>query len=67
MFRILQNGHYARLASDENLSQRIFDDFIADLDPARLYFEKSDIDEFQKKFGRKLHDLLLTEKAIPAA
>ena len=67
MFRILQNGHYARLPSDENLSQRIFDGFIRDLDPARLYFEKGDIDEFQKKYGRKLHDLLLNEESIPAA
>mgnify|MGYP005675771947 FL=1 len=67
MFRILQNGHYARLPSDENLSQRIFGGFIRDLDPARLYFEKGDIDEFQRKYGRKLHDLLLTEESIPAA
>jgi len=67
MFRILQNGHYARLPSDENLSQRMFHGYIGDLDPARLYFEKADIDEFEKKYGRNLHDLILTEESIPAA
>ena len=41
MSYILQNGHYARLPLDDDLSQRIFDDYLGDLDPSRLYFEQT--------------------------
>lgn len=67
MSRILQNGHYARLPFDDTLSQRIFKDYIGDLDPARLYFEQGDIDEFQKKFGKELDDMLMSKQSMTAA
>lgn len=67
MARILQNGHYARLPFDDSLSERILKDFIDDLDPNRLYFEQSDIDGFNEKYGTELDDLLLTKQSMPAA
>lgn len=67
MSRILQNGHYARLPFDDDLSKRIFDDFIGDLDPSRLYFEKSDIETLTKKYATELDDLLLSKESMGAA
>jgi len=67
MSRILQNGHYARLPFDDALSERIFNDYLRDLDPSRLYFEQADIDEFQKKFGKELDDMLMGKEAMTAA
>ena len=67
MSRILQNGHYARLDFDDDLSQRIFDDFIGDLDPSRLYFEQADIDELGEKYATELDDLLLDKEGMGAA
>jgi carboxyl-terminal processing protease len=56
---MLQNSHYARIPFDEKLSERILDDYLNDLDPAHLYFTQADIDGFQKKFGRRLHEFLI--------
>lgn len=67
MSRILQNGHYARLEFNDELSERILNDYIDSLDPNRLYFEQPDIDRFQKEYSDKLDDLLIEKKSIPAA
>jgi len=67
MSRMLLNGHYARLPLDDDLSKRIFDDFIGDLDPSRLYFEQSDIDAFEKKYATELDNLLLSKESMGAA
>ncbi|MDB4354010.1 carboxy terminal-processing peptidase [Akkermansiaceae bacterium] len=65
--RLLQNGHYARMPFDEELSERIFDDYLHDLDPSRLYFVQADIDEFSAKYRSEVTDLLITKKAIAMA
>ncbi|WP_415911975.1 carboxy terminal-processing peptidase [Neptuniibacter sp. QD37_11] len=44
----LKLGHYNRVNLDDSLSGQIFNQYIKDLDPARSYFYKSDIDEFEK-------------------
>lgn len=67
MSYILQNGHYARMPLDDDLSQRIFDDFLGDLDPSRLYFEQADVDEFAKKYRDEFDDLLMNKQSIDAA
>jgi carboxyl-terminal processing protease len=45
----LQQGHVTRPKFDEELSRRIFQRFLKDLDPGKVYFLKSDIDEFKKQ------------------
>lgn len=67
MSRILRNAHYARLPFDDDLSKRIFNDFIGDLDPSRLYFEKADIDLLEKKYATELDNLLLSKESMGAA
>ena len=43
----LASRHYVPTVLDDELSSKIFDAYISDLDPSRSYFQKSDIDEFE--------------------
>ena len=38
MAGMLQNSHYARIQFNADLSAKILNDYLSDLDPARLYF-----------------------------
>ncbi|MEA2102915.1 MAG: carboxy terminal-processing peptidase [Thermodesulfobacteriota bacterium] len=42
----LRHNHYKRLRIDDEFSAELLDAYIHDLDPSRIYFMKSDIDEF---------------------
>jgi carboxyl-terminal processing protease len=44
----LTHNHLSRPKLNEELSRRLFTHFLKDLDPYKLYFVKSDIDEFKK-------------------
>ena len=67
MSRILQNGHYARLDFDDELSKRIFNDYVGDLDPSRLYFENADILKLGQKYETELDNMLLGKRSMAAA
>jgi carboxyl-terminal processing protease len=54
----LKRGHLNRPEINDEVSARLFRRFLKDLDPAKLYFLKSDVDEF-KKFEKELDDQLL--------
>jgi carboxyl-terminal processing protease len=54
----LQQGHLNRPEIGDEVSRRIFRHFLKDLDPAKLYFLQSDIDEFKKQ-ETDLDDMLL--------
>jgi carboxyl-terminal processing protease len=45
---LLQRGHLSRPEMNEELSRKFFQRFIKDLDPGKLYFLQSDIDELKK-------------------
>jgi carboxyl-terminal processing protease len=45
----LQQGHLKKPKIDDDISRRLFHRFLKELDPARLYFLKSDIGEFKKE------------------
>jgi carboxyl-terminal processing protease len=53
----LRVNHLARPKLDDELSRRLFSRFLKDLDPYKLYFLQSDIDEFKKQ-ETKLDDQL---------
>jgi carboxyl-terminal processing protease len=53
----LKRGHLSRPAIGDDLSRRLFRRFLKDLDPNKLYFLQSDIDEF-KKSETELDDML---------
>jgi carboxyl-terminal processing protease len=44
----LKRGHLTKPEIGDELSRRMFRHFLKDLDPAKVYFLKSDIDEFKK-------------------
>jgi len=67
MAGMLQNSHYARIPFDEKLSELILTDYLNDLDPAHLYFLKSDIEGFEKKYGRRLQDFLIRGRCMEPA
>jgi carboxyl-terminal processing protease len=54
----LQQGHLNRPEIGDEVSRRLFRHFLKDLDPAKLYFLQSDIDEFKKQ-ETELDDMLL--------
>ena len=67
MAGMLQNSHYARIQFNADLSAKILSDYLTDLDPARLYFTQQDIDAFKKKYGRRLHELLIKGRCMEPA
>lgn len=54
---ILGNYHYRKAQLNDSLSGVMFDNFIKALDNGKLYFQKSDIDAFQKYKTRLDDDL----------
>jgi len=54
----LHRHHLSRPEIGDEISKRLFQRFIKDLDPSKLYFVKSDIEEF-KKHETELDDQLL--------
>jgi carboxyl-terminal processing protease len=54
----LQRGHLSQPEIGDEISKRLFQRFLKDFDPAKLYFLKGDIDEF-RKFETQLDDMLL--------
>ncbi len=54
----LQRGHLSRPTIGDDVSRRLFRRFLKELDPNKLYFLQSDIDEF-KKSETELDDMLL--------
>jgi len=55
---LLQEGHVTRPMINDEISRRLFYRFLKDLDPGKVYFLKSDIDEFKKQ-ETELDDMLL--------
>ena len=55
----LKRGHLNRPEIGDELSKCLFQHFLMDLDPNKMYFLKGDIDEF-RKFETELDDQLLT-------
>lgn len=63
--QILSNYHYKKLKLNDSLSSLIFDEYIKNLDNAKFYFLKSDIESFEK-YRYQFDDFLLNgELAVP--
>lgn len=48
VFGILSNYHYRKVPVNDSLSSKIFDAYLKDLDPNKVYFLASDIEELEK-------------------
>jgi len=53
----LKYHHYKKVNLDDDLSEIIFDTYLSDLDPSRLYFLQSDIDSFSP-YRKQIDDFL---------
>ena len=71
MVGMLENKHFAGLQLNAEMTDRILEDYLKDLDPAKLYFTKKDVDTFQTKYGSKsetrIDRLLDQERAMEPA
>lgn len=54
----LQQRHYTKLTIDDQLSIKIFDNFLERLDPQRSIFRSADIDDLRRRHLRKMDDAL---------
>lgn len=59
IIQILSNYHYKKQQLNDSLSSVIFDEYLKNLDNAKLYFLKSDIESFEK-YRYQLDDFLKT-------
>lgn len=68
---MLENKHFGDLEFNAEMTDRILSDYLQDLDPAKLYFTKKDVDGFQARFGSQsatpLDQLLVQERAMEPA
>ena len=67
MVIILQNGHYAKLNFDDEMSERILEDYINFLDPQHLYFTESEVQEFRKRYSKELDNIIFRSSLMKPA
>jgi carboxyl-terminal processing protease len=64
--RLLEQGHYSRQKLDPEMSKRILETYLENLDYNRLFFTQEDIDQFTKKYAGTLGDSILLGDLQPA-
>lgn len=52
--RLLEIRHVTRQKIDRNISQRAFELFLKAIDPAKLYFNQQDVDEFASAYAESM-------------
>jgi carboxyl-terminal processing protease len=67
LVRMLQNGHYARLAFNEDLSRRFLERYLDSLDEDKIYFLDREVAEYKRRYERVLHDRISTKSIMPVA
>ena len=63
--KALASRHYVATSLNDNLSERIFDTYINDLDPSKSYFLQADIDMFTR-YRESMDDALKRGNLSPA-
>ncbi len=48
VWQMMERNHLSKRSVDDDISRRAFDKYINSLDPSKLYFRQSDIEEFDK-------------------
>ena len=56
----LMDQHLSKRQLGDDISERALDMFLKNLDPQKVYFLKSDVDEFKTKYNTELDDMLKT-------
>jgi carboxyl-terminal processing protease len=64
--RLLEQGHYSRQKLDAEMSKRILETYLENLDYSKLFFTQEDIDQFTRKYATTLGDSILLGDLQPA-
>jgi len=64
--RLLEQTHYARKPIDEKVSKQFLDNYLESYDYNHMILEKSDVDEFQVRYGGRLGQLVKDGDVEPA-
>jgi carboxyl-terminal processing protease len=64
--RLLEQTHYARKPIDANVSKQFLDNYFESYDYNHMILNKSDVDEFEKKYGSSLGALVKDGNVDPA-
>ncbi len=64
--RLLEQGHYSRQKLDDAVSKKVFDQYLDDLDPNKLFFTQGDVDGLRAKYEMALDDAILNGDLDPA-
>ena len=56
---MLQNAHFSHAEFNDEMSQKFLLSYLKEVDPARIYFTKKDVDALMKKYGTEIDDYLL--------
>jgi carboxyl-terminal processing protease len=64
--RLLEQGHYSRQKLDGEMSKRILETYLEDLDYNKLFFTQEDVDQFTQNYGSNLGDSILLGDLQPA-
>ncbi|GJM10695.1 MAG: tail-specific protease [Lysobacteraceae bacterium] len=62
----LTNYHYQDVKLDDEMSRNILDNYLEGMDPNKLYFLASDIEEFSQGYANALDDSLRGQDLAPA-
>jgi len=63
--RLIEHRHYLKVYFDDQLSSKVLDRFLNELDPAHSYFYAKDIQEFETKYRDKLDDAFKKDDLAP--
>src|ERR1700758_5415775 len=64
--RLLEQGHYTRQKLDSEMSKRILETYLENLDYNKLFFTQDDINQITQKYGATLGDSILLGDLQPA-
>jgi len=64
--RWLEQAHYSRKKLDDEMSAKLLNTYLEQLDYNRLYFTQQDVDEFQRKYATTLDEAIFQGDLTPA-
>src|SRR6185295_10500976 len=63
--KLLEANHYKQTPLNDAVSEMFLNDYFDALDFNHMFFLQADLDEFEKRYGTKLDDLIKSGNAAP--